>query len=1543
MATVWYKDSTSKWWYRDESSGKWNLSEDGPKGVLEPLKEPPPKEKHWAEEVADFTESARQVHKQGMEPFEEAKRVVGALGMGMAGAVGNLAGRTSKMIQPRSTVEQIRQEGEEAGRAFSTLGGLIPVESITPRTRLGQSVVGAIAYPFTTAMGVVEAMPESVTLASDVHTPIGELTVGPEIDPEMLVRMQTLGEIGTFALVPRMTHYGWKAAQPLKVMKDMYVKYGAKDFFEQPISEWNKEVKLGKREKKGTQETEAGPAPSAVEEGAKVQEGQKETVRTAEGAPIEEPPPFMEESVKPRNAPEVETPQVVDPETEVQRLKVTETERTLDQRIGEIQQTLTDKTKTLGERMAAVEEWKSLREQTEVAKDIAKQLDKEAGRVNARAQEELIQPKEYMRPETVSEAEWGPVVARRSELVDLFNRIVKSGKRPNNELMKQMSDNLVQLEDLIRKKESVAVEVPPEETIIRKRKRALEHDEVIAILESKGKQRMKEVGKAREMGYSEEEIRTLVKMNKLTESVEQGIPPEAMREAIPELKAAAEANKAEAGAEKQQEYLDRVAAYLETQNVQDPVAVIQAMKQKNPQGLQKLYERSLDLDVIDLVNDKMKAQGKTKLGEDFMEYVDDPLAKADQATWDRILDEDMANNGPLDEGGYIDLQKLGIMPKNLVKAVREFWQSLKDMGVPLKDRIKQTKDYDAMLQNNNLRLMRTGFIMPYHYLMRHPIFRGMFETSRAYIEQKQFMTKLFIDDHLMPVIAKLEKHKLMRDPDMWRYMEDQSIPIDQVPMKYREGITEIRGWLSDMYDIARQYGYDLPEIKNYLPHMFEAYRIRVKTPWGEEMFVPAKNRLEMIEMVEKLEAGGVVELETAYGSASVKGTPLRAEPSFTPDVFDLYLTNKRYEVFLKKLNQRFTLDRADLKQMLHDVGIKKIPKSKWASMFEEREANNPFYKTNLREVLELYGRGMVHKLAADNYQRATQRMIERADRGVRHELINYRNQVLGHPTWFERGMADYASMVSNLLGKKDVTAMDVRAAGVKAAAGIYVADLGMMISSMLCNLYTIPVNASILGPTALAKGMAKAFKAVGDDIKHSARTRWKNEPARTLDITEPERFELITNGIMEQASASLEHGKMHRYLQDTLWGFRTIEQFNRATTYFAAKELAMRDPKRMKQVLDTLGVPRSASVHQSTGVDFIKGAAKEAVDLLQFRSERFDAPSMMRGAWAKTLFPYKTFFVNQYLLMGKLLKNAIRDPRSFMTFLGASMVIGGRDNNPLTYASYQMMDKALKKTMGYGVSDVNFGGVPVGLILEKGFPSTLGVDMSGTVAMQNPLKWLGDPAQATSRYVRAAADLGIMAASSLGNQTEEDIVSYRTVQGAKEDLVNAIAPRFLYKLMQAKDVSDTGVYTSRQGTTVAKLDPAKSWMLPLGMMPEEVAWVHDTEQRKRALKGYEQEQQAKIDQWGHETFRKQKSTVIPEMVQEMRSLTEELKKAKPGSRYYDTIAAKIMIMQRKLGNQENFKNALMKQYLGTVEREKDKAMKGYGMSRYIHEQKSNVE
>lgn len=868
--------------------------------------------------------------------------------------------------------------------------------------------------------------------------------------------------------------------------------------------------------------------------------------------------------------------------------------------------------------------------------------------------------------------------------------------------------------------------------------------------------------------------------------------------------------------------------------------------------------------------------------------------------------DDSSKNSLLDEGGYVDVSKLFGRPLKVPAIVAKNIYALKKkfdlMKIPPEVTNASTEAESLQAEKFAANFIRFGGeILSQDSVMIHPKARAFWEESANYTETKQVLTYKMVDQ---------EVNKFLKETpagitrDMWMFLQG----IVEPPISARPYVEEARRIQDSYRKLAQKFGYDVGYLKDYLPRYFDKYRVMVKG-FDHSKFYDTFD--EAIAAAKKLEANGAEVLSVG--------------PTLTPDAADVFISSKGLVKFVKKLQQDLTGDWSEIKTLLSEAGIKQRPRSIFNTNFTKRVTDNPYYHKNYPDVLRLYAHKIIRKITADSYMNSTEKILsDIKSPELREVLMSYRETVLGYPGWVDKALA---SVASGLTGK-EINPTQAKQAMYNIAAVQYVSDLGGMVSSALTNSF------QILATTAPVLGF-------GNTIVSANRTvNVLQQMARGKSSVIA--HEIIREGIIEEASIYAE-GKLAKGLAIPLKMFTTVEQFDRVTTYIAAKNFVnSQGIIRANKALDLLGTPPSASVRGITNQsEYAIEFAKEVVNRTQFRAEAFNSPGLLNKPIVSIVAPYMKFMVNYHTFMFRLLRGSLKLDKeaikALSKFIGVSLLLGGHKANILSDTFFGGINTAYKAIFNQDLRDIKLGvddkdDWKVGEVFELGLPGMIGLDMTTAVQVENPF--------ASNMYTK---DKGLIERRMGGIAPRMAKGAYALATGNNEEAYKFMVPRLIKKIHQSYEVVASGRYTDNHGRLMAENIPkSQAVKNVLGFVPPKVMdeyrrkevdfevkeWYNKNVVRPIKTTWADKIQQDKEDQ---------AEIVIDDLVDMVEQLEKQYEKAKPG-RLQDELGKKLQMSADALRSGNLFREAIKERSIESVYRERRKVFKQYGVKNLPEEE-----
>ena len=826
-----------------------------------------------------------------------------------------------------------------------------------------------------------------------------------------------------------------------------------------------------------------------------------------------------------------------------------------------------------------------------------------------------------------------------------------------------------------------------------------------------------------------------------------------------------------------------------------------------------------------------------------------------------------AENPIWNEDGFIDLSPIITVPKEFFGGIMETIKSLGDRGIKKEDlRAIAVAEAARAIRLQASYYKSTGQFLPKRQVMKLPPFRKSYEAGKKFTKNIEMDRLEWVYNGMDKLLNRLPKEI---KANFYNLMQ---MDINKVPLQFKSVVMEHRAFWDKLIQKGKDVGYDIGYKLNYLPHMFEEWGVLTTDDIHGRFF---RNERDAIKYGREIEAQGK--------------TILKIEPNYTIDIATL---DKKTANVLERLKRDMTYTVEE---------GKKLPDEKFFGNWLARRSENPYYKTNYPDIMRAYTQGVIKKIHSDILIKEIGDIIKEAGpelgREGRSVILDYAESVLGRPAWIENAIANFAVLMG-----RDVTPYGVMNMSKKAALLQYNLDLGIVVSSAISNSFQTMNAVALMGHGNMAVGSAKAFKAL-------------------MGIDKARYKELVDGGIIQEVPAGLEMTFKNKLAAAPLVLFQSVERWNRASTYFAAKSYARADITKAKRLLKNMDVPEAASVYKLEGEKFVEAFADEMVDNTQFRTEPFNIPGVIRSPIMKTAIPYKGFAIEQHAFMYKLVKNTFKDPKMMAPilaqFIALSYLVGGKEANVLTDTTYMASDEAFKRVFGMSIQDVEFdtpaGKLKFGDILRRGLPAHLGLDISGAVSIQNPISWFRKGQNAFGRYLQFAYALG----------------SWDT-----ETMWKSILPRFVVKGKTAYPVATEGKYKTWRGHKIADVPKKDAYKIMAGWIPPKVSEVFREREAKFDLHNwYRKNVLLKIDEavgYSEDKNAVKGQTTLKDISKERQGYFEQFTVAKPGS-HKERLRQRIMMIDRALNSVEIFENARKRRREGVLERENDAILKSYSI------------
>ena len=398
----------------------------------------------------------------------------------------------------------------------------------------------------------------------------------------------------------------------------------------------------------------------------------------------------------------------------------------------------------------------------------------------------------------------------------------------------------------------------------------------------------------------------------------------------------------------------------------------------------------------------------------------------------------------------------------------------------------------------------------------------------------------------------------------------------------------------------------------------------------------------------------------------------------------------------------------------------------------------------------------------------------------------------------------------------------------------YVYDLGFMGSSALVNASQLITNTiPLFGVRAIMKG-----------FRHYKKTRLgRGKYAWVMD--EP---------VIKEVSSVLDvEIKQRDYVKIPLWLFKEVELMNRIVTYITAFEYARKNPEKalalLRGIIDKTTLQRFRAelppqeeegtftfpflgkdpetrariekaenelkriILYNSKDEFAKRYAREIVELTQFTAELHNAPDWYNNSLVKLIFPYKTFLLNQYSFLFRILRGAVKgNVKPLLRFLAFTTLMAGTGYSVLNQFIFGVLGEAMKEVAGYDPfeeEDLFKGGI-LRVLFNIDLSSAVNIPLSGQ--------------KIVGRFAKAIQEFAI------GSERR-----------AKEQLI----PRIIKKVRQGYDLYKYGEYRTGAGALVKTINPEdrlETAVLHIfGITPTEVQDIFKKLEKFKELKARENE------------------------------------------------------------------------------------------------------
>ena len=371
--------------------------------------------------------------------------------------------------------------------------------------------------------------------------------------------------------------------------------------------------------------------------------------------------------------------------------------------------------------------------------------------------------------------------------------------------------------------------------------------------------------------------------------------------------------------------------------------------------------------------------------------------------------------------------------------------------------------------------------------------------------------------------------------------------------------------------------------------------------------------------------------------------------------------------------------------------------------------------------------------------------------------------------------------------------------------------LGGSVASAVTNL-TQPVlqtapylqqyaGGKVVGIMTAAAKMAASGKIENAELK-AAMAR-----AAADGITDPHEI----HNLMADASGSTLGSSLRARALTKAWGsfFSLSEAYNRRLTFLAAYQTAQQMGKKALQ---------------AKGFDDAYQFASRAIIETQGLYAKTNRPNWARGAIGATLFTFKQFSISYIEMINRL-------PRQQkLLALGILVLAAGVQGLPFADDLEDLID-TIGQTMGFNTNSKKAlrralegaFGKDLGEILNQGFSSKTGIDMSGRLGLGNLVPGTALFKMSEKDKTRGIAEF----AGPLGSVLTSFQRAFTKLQAGKTlgktGALAELAPVSVKNLLQGAEMAQTGVYRDTQGRKVQDVDVLDSVIKALGFQPQAVA------------------------------------------------------------------------------------------------------------------------
>jgi len=735
---------------------------------------------------------------------------------------------------------------------------------------------------------------------------------------------------------------------------------------------------------------------------------------------------------------------------------------------------------------------------------------------------------------------------------------------------------------------------------------------------------------------------------------------------------------------------------------------------------------------------------------------------------------------------------------------------------------------------------------------------------------------------------------------------------------------KIRTLLQDVREYLVENGHQVGYLEGYLPHIFQGrFWVSTKDEFSHKVETIGQALQIAQEWIEK-------------GKTRVKVM----QDTFIPPDDATMLSQRGYWRLVKAIQNQA----GESIEILNDLGTDEIhqmlskekiarpkPRRRFFGNLMRRVVGNPNYIKNLDEIMRLYFYGASRKVGQDIFWRKVQRNMDAmpaADQRLKQFIETvYLPGTLAHPTNMEEAVANIFHKLKIVPG---FSSQDVRKIMHNVNLVQYVWDLGLSGSSAIANASQFFINAyPIVGEVSAAKGYRKGAKTFFNrkllaEVEKMGITQGVSAITGEILVTK--------DALKEFKSKMLFKAGPKGFAEATLIPFTTVEVMNRFSTYWAGKDFAAKQLKKGKSALKAarLVVPdtsslvalgreidnrladkttkRNASWRKKTvrlQEEFAQKFGYELNDKVNFRVGRENLPQIIREVPARLFSPYKSFLLNQLKYTVDTLnpKGVKTNPKKALRFTIMTLALAGVAGNPVVYGIFQMLRYLYKQLFGVDIEkELRRKN------LTRGIPGKLGLDISGSVAIQMP-KRLYD---LLGRYGKIAIELG-----NLAYEKGTGAGTIRTERKLKRQTM----PAQLQRVVDAMKILERGEYITPITRTPVAISE-KPWVAAVkraaGILPADVAKAFDEEREIEKLKKrYKSLSSDLTERWAEAVKNgdpEKMDRTIRKVVHSVNNALDRLNNAK-GPDDVTRAMTDLLFWQAWIEKDQKFKNAILRKHI----------------------------